>query len=499
MRDWKRRLRDFGFCRKTSEYPAKCGIFAIKVPSRKLSILISTYFFSADIEFPPPPPLDLPLILPESIDEIGRNATESHSTDLATTEPSVEEASSRFGVSLRKREPSTDTCNPLSLAVNETTSNNIISSGRNKKTIRHETPFTVERKEWNGKLKKQYEDVPISIDYHGSNNNNMNKSNDDIGQVFKESSDNIPKCEITGKILKANLRKVNPSKKACETQNLVTDSVSFNFKSRLRRVENSNDIDSEEQNVIIDKRISEEQCTVLKKKQSCDLFVNTNDRDTESDICKSSIKDLNRIDTNKLILNFNENDYKEKSDEELKKIDEDEKRRSTGSINSLKKLWEAHKSNEDDANKKPLVPTKPLVSIYATPIAIKLSPPTSTSSMSLVRSDNSTPKMNREAIFELLQLLEITLKIPTHEYMPSQWVQLSEKLHLLHTSCASFADEAEMAPHLKFQFRELLSKIEQLSRNLRSGGSKSSQDIVCEVQVLLKQISNILEPRTNTR
>lgn len=443
--------------------------------------------------------MDLPLILPESIDEIRRNAIESHPTDLATTEPSVEEASSRFGVSLRKREPLTDTCNPLSLAVNKTISNNIVSSGRNKKIIRHEKPFIFEKKEWHGKLKKQYEDVPISIEYHGSNiNNNMNKSNDDIGQVFKESSDNIPKCEIAGKILKTNLRKVNPSKKACKTQNSVTDSISFNFKSRLRRVENSNDNDAEDQNVIIDESISEEQGNVLKKKQSCDLFVNTNNRDTESDICKSSIKDLKRIDTNKLNMHFNENDNKEKSDEELKKIDEDEKRRSTGSINSLKKLWEANKSNEDDTNKKPLVPTKPLVSIYATPIAIKLSPPTSTSSMSLIRSDNSTPQ-NREAIFELLHLLEITLKIPTHEFMPSQWVQLSEKLHILHTSCASFADEAEMVPHLKFQFRELLSKIEQLSRNLRSGGSKSSQDIVCEVQVLLKQISNILEPRSSTR
>lgn len=442
--------------------------------------------------------MDLPVILPESIDEIRRNATESHSTDLATTEPSVEEASSRFGVSLRKREPSTDTCYPLSLNVNETTSNNIVSSGRNKKIIRqNETPFIFEKKERNGKFKKQYEDVPNSIDFHGSNIKN-NKSNDVTSQVFKESSDNIPTCEIAGKILKTNLKKVNPSKKACKTQNSVIDSVSFNFKSRLRRVENSNDNDAEERNVIIDKCISEEQGTVLKKKQTCDLFVNTNDRDTESDICKNSIKDLKRIDNNKLNLNFNENDNKEKSDEELKKIDEDEKRRSTGSINSLKKLWEANKSNEDDTNKKPLVPTKPLVSIYATPIAIKLSPPTSTSSMSLIRSDMST-QMNREAIFELLHLLEISLKIPTHEYMPSQWVQLSEKLHILHTSCTSFADEAEMVPHLKFQFRELLSKIEQLSRNLRSGGSKNSKDIVCEVQVLLKQISNILEPRTNTR
>ncbi|XP_050095813.1 tyrosine-protein kinase Abl [Anopheles aquasalis] len=70
----------------------------------------------ADLEFPPPP-VDLPPP-PEEIESSEQQRAakiEQTSTyDVCTTEPSVEEASSRFGVSLRKREPSTDSCSSQS-------------------------------------------------------------------------------------------------------------------------------------------------------------------------------------------------------------------------------------------------------------------------------------------------------------------------------------------------------------------------------------------------
>ncbi|XP_035791356.1 tyrosine-protein kinase Abl-like isoform X2 [Anopheles albimanus] len=60
----------------------------------------------ADLEFPPPP-VDLPPP-PEEIETSSAKIEQSSTNDVCTTAPSVQEASSRFGVSLRKREPSTD-------------------------------------------------------------------------------------------------------------------------------------------------------------------------------------------------------------------------------------------------------------------------------------------------------------------------------------------------------------------------------------------------------
>ncbi|KAJ8935197.1 hypothetical protein NQ314_012954 [Rhamnusium bicolor] len=50
-------------------------------------------------------------ISPLTTKKISREPENSESSDVSTLQPSVEEASSRFGVSLKKREPSTDSCN----------------------------------------------------------------------------------------------------------------------------------------------------------------------------------------------------------------------------------------------------------------------------------------------------------------------------------------------------------------------------------------------------
>lgn len=76
----------------------------------------------ADLEFPPPP-IDLPPPPEEfenPIEPVRDHGLPPHphvqitpNNDVSNTEPSVEEASTRFGVSLRKREPSTDSCSSL--------------------------------------------------------------------------------------------------------------------------------------------------------------------------------------------------------------------------------------------------------------------------------------------------------------------------------------------------------------------------------------------------
>lgn len=450
---------------------------------------------SADIEFPPPP-LDLPPITNEVNGDKLQTVNSpilTASSDLATTEPSVEEASSRFGVSLRKRDPSTDSCNSLGSPATGVLNEICNGSGKSvisRNKLKLDTKLIAEMKEKSEKYKKKHGDVPNSNDFHCSNrnNNSAKETNDQLVNEFAENV-NMPKSDLTGKNLKAHLKKVNPCKKS-EGSNPAP----FNFKSRLRKVENK----TESTQISNNEQASEERDTSPKNyisKISCDLIVVTNDRDTE-------LTDITS--------------------------EEEDKRKSTGSIGSLKKLWEAkegngtnsisdvsqiqsspklssnsstfinHNKNNED---KPVVPTKPtkFVSIYATPIPITLSSdpqsPISSTTAQLITSESSIFTVSREAIFELILLLENTLKIPTNLISASQWLQLSDKLHILHSSCVSFANTASMAPHLKFQFRDLLSRIENQSRNLRSAGSKNSQDnekLVYEVGQSLKQISNTL-------
>ncbi|XP_062544355.1 tyrosine-protein kinase Abl isoform X2 [Armigeres subalbatus] len=177
-------------------------------------------------------------------------------------------------------------------------------------------------------------------------------------------------------------------------------------------------------------------------------------------------------------------------------------------------------------NKKPAVPIKPskFSSIYATPVQTQAPVPTSNNSAnnttttsksndsnSSLLSEKSTGSSSasalsstassREGILELVQLLEGSLKLPVNSISASQWLQLSERLNSLQSSCVMFADNETLPPHTKFHFRELVTRVENQSRSLRSAGSKNVQDnekLVLEVGQSLKQISNALHRDTRT-
>lgn len=337
----------------------------------------------------------------------------------------------------------------------------------------------------------------------------------------------------TAKGFKAQLKKVDAKK---SSSSATDDSKSFvDFKSRLRKVENNNENETPE--------------STLESKNVFDITPDTkmtkNNHENIINSCTASLIESKVIDIKKTEIKAN---TKEKCD--WKKMDTDpmgciasnedeEKRKSTG---ELKKLWEAkegsyvtpsnesqaqlspktaaqsssasnnNKNIEDESDtlsltKKPIIPTKPLklVSIYATPVQVKLnadsniinstSSPNSSSLLPTNNNANSDSQISRDTILHLIQLLECTLKIPISSITSSQWLQLSEKLNILQTSCVTFADNATMAPHSKFQFRELATRVENQSRNLRSAGSKNIQDnekLVYEVRQSLKQISNAL-------
>lgn len=523
----------------------------------------------ADLEFPPPP-LDLPPPPEESNGDgmqISQSTINTLSNDVATTEPSVEEASSRFGVSLRKREASTDSCSSLGSPaagvtndiVNDSAATSQAIAGKNK--VKLETKLVAEIKERNEQYQrnKPIGDVPNTNNYHCSNNNNISvtKSNEHVLQLVNELAEtmNLPKTmDSTANNFKAQLKKVDSNKKSHgKTTSESSTAIPFDFKSRLRKVENNNDNETTESTSEFRKMLDNDTATdvrgnVSKKsisKRNCDRvsggIATTNDG-SESVLGngKKTLNDTKLIDGKK--TDFKEElsdgkDSKDKRDTTMTSEEED-KRRSTGSISSLKKLWEAkegngtmsnsemsqiqlspklatklttlsnnNKTNNDEefdalsANKKPAVPTKPTkypTSIYATPIQVKLhseaaTPPSSSSTS--ITSNNTTTQVSREAILDLIQLLESTLKTPINSISASQWLQLSDKLNILQTSCVSFADKTSMAPHSKFQFRELVSRVENQSRSLRSAGSKNTQDnekLIFEVGQSLKQISNAL-------
>lgn len=567
----------------------------------------------ADLEFPPPPS-DLPPP-PEEFEssadiettstrstldtmQLSQSASLAPSTDVSNTEPSVEEASSRFGVSLRKREPSTDSCSslgsPATGNANEITADTNLSNSNDKTKSMSELN---EKTNENSQKKIILNDVPNSRTTNNNHHTRNDKNVDHISQLVNELAEsmNLPKTysaelanrkttssspvvvaavatpakiETNGLTnannFKAQLKKVDPKKIYQATSKEEATNPIVDFKSRLRRVDNSNENEPTESTLECKKIVDANDNNSRNQGQ---LVTDEHDSDQSNNFRKNSIKMLKKNgdhDKKKshadAVDQPKKTDAKQLGDDEKTKAlaadanetkDDDDKRKSTGSISSLKKIWETKESSNtstgggfgsstnetagfsqvspkctsksviggngssnnnnnknsggsgddyDDhiltANKKPAVPTKPtkLASIYATPIQVKLN------ADPIVTGAIAPPmvvpmQIKRETILELIQLLETSLKNPSTSITASQWLQLSDKLNILQNSCVSFADTSTMAPHSKFQFRELVTRIECQSRSLRSAGNKNVQDnekLIQECGQTLKQITNTL-------
>lgn len=579
----------------------------------------------ADLEFPPPP-LDLPPpaeefehgheielppprsfinIEPLATMQMTQSTTLTPSNDVSNTEPSVEEASSRFGVSLRKREPSTDSCSSLgSPAADTTTTTTTTVQETNGVNQKLEMKLVAEIKERaDHHLKQTFKPIVNDVPKDIPNSKSSGVVVDPVSQLVSELAEsmNLPKHNVDlvrkvsagslppkptmdmnntgGGSFKAQLKKVDPKKLMTTPQKEETNSI-IDFKSRLRKVENNNENDASIANESTTPTINDNGLDNNKfgsgvggggcssggsdansgeddKSKKSESIKNTkkngdkcliNDQDSSSTTTVNNRTGKKALDTNK-VIEIKKTDHNRHHDDDKKYADvggglkaaaeDDDKRKSTGSISSLKKLWEAKEGtneqilnqqlspklgmknplnnnkttmdeeNEDHPmhNKKPAVPIKPtkLVSIYATPIQVKLPPqmvdqnntpvvpasaPTTTTT-----TTPTTTQINRDGILELVSLLEGNLKIPVNSISASQWLQLSDKLNILQNSCVVFADKETMPPHSKFHFRELVTRVECQSRCLRSAGSKNVQDnekLITEVGQSLKQILNAL-------
>ncbi|CRL06727.1 CLUMA_CG019430, isoform A [Clunio marinus] len=477
----------------------------------------------ADLEFPPPP-LDLPP--PPEEFEGNNNASNNNNhqfhhdippkhvqinNDVSNTAPSVEEASTRFGVSLRKREPSTDSCSSLG-----SPGNDLVESSNNK---------------------SPYSDVPISemtecsmIKPEKPMKPNTPKPNIPVAAAPSDANGIQP--------FKAQLKRVEPKKVNKEPpKDEITTSI-IDFKSRLRKVDDGgNDEINNKTNIKSDNKITS--TTTIS-----DVKPNNNNT-TMNGSKKTEIK-IDIVDDTKKKTKESSNENKSVSGGgENTLITEDDKRKSTGSISSLKKLWEAkehaptadqvgqlspkmgmkkkdeHDDNHNNNNnnninnsnntspsnghhenssmeppvaKKPAVPVKPSkFTIYATPIQQQT--PKVIENNNHATTTNSAVPGSRENILEMVQLVECNLKIPVNLITATQWLQLSDKLNVIQTSCVTYADNESMPLHSKFQFRELVTRVENQSNCLRSAGQKNVQDnekLLVEVGQSLKQLSNAL-------
>ncbi|KAF2902595.1 hypothetical protein ILUMI_03591 [Ignelater luminosus] len=185
---------------------------------------------------------------------------------------------------------------------------------------------------------------------------------------------------------------------------------------------------------------------------------------------------------------------------------------STKLINKTeKRVWPP--TNED----KPIIPTKPPVkavkpiianrpagsAIYATPIPTtnNSKPPISAKPTNLESKTpedevkiNTTDKSGKDNILEISQALESTLNSikSNSSISTATWLQLSDKIGLLHVSCMDYADNVVPA-HTKFHFRELLTRLEIQARQLRTAGSRNTTEnmrYVNEVNNTIKDVVN---------
>lgn len=422
------------------------------------------------------------------------------SNDVSNTAPSVEEASTRFGVSLRKREPSTDSCSSLGSPGNDLNDvpNKIID------------PATMLVNELAETMNIPKPEAPV-------------KPSELIRKPSTPKPTQQPQSESNGiPQFKAQLKKVEPKSRPVQEppKNEITTSI-IDFKSRLRRVdghaadENSSETSDK---VKSDNKIISDDSTNSKIKPN--NYNNTLNGGKEAPLKKTEIK---------IEVVESKNGTQESKQQQSGSSDDDDKRKSTGSISSLKKLWEAKehqpivgeqlspkntKKDDDSHNnnghhepsmdppvaKKPAVPVKPSkFTIYATPIQNTQQTVGSKLDAKVGENNNHTistvAPSNRDSILELVQLVECNLKIPVNLITASQWLQLSDKLNIIQSSCVTYADTETMPPHTKFQFRELVTRVENQSNCLRSAGQKNVQDnekLLIEVGQSLKQLSNAL-------
>ncbi|XP_060658825.1 tyrosine-protein kinase Abl isoform X5 [Drosophila nasuta] len=511
----------------------------------------------ANLEFPPPPleefealPPPPPPPAPESaVQAIQQHlhAQHSSSNDVSNTAPSVEEASSRFGVSLRKREPSTDSCS--SLGTPPDAAPTAVAAAASTLPLPEKSLNLKEKLITEIKAANKPAELSSSLGYaNGSASTAAPLVVDPVSQLVTELAEsmNLPKQNLPTKLtngnsqssnintnnansnnnFKAQLKKVEPKKLNAPLPKAEQPSNIIDFKAHLRKVDKEQQPQPAQQqqqqqptppsnanaNANCNNKFSSATAAAAaNQKTEIKIDVSNSNAETtdETTVTATTAGDAQQQQQQqgKRRSTDAEGSSSNNSDEQ-----QQQQHTNDGAENMTQSLYTSndqqqqhHQFNNSNSNSqpgklssivtsnsqsKPAVPHKPTkLTIYATPIA-------KIAGVGVGGGDNiNSTQISRESILELVTLLEGSLKHPVNAISASQWLQLSDKLNILQNSCVVFAENESMPPHSKFHFRELVTRVETQSQHLRSAGSKNVQDnerLVGEVGQSLKQISNAL-------
>ncbi|XP_022227278.2 tyrosine-protein kinase Abl isoform X2 [Drosophila obscura] len=281
------------------------------------------------------------------------NNNDSSTHDVSNTAPSVEEASSRFGVSLRKREPSTDSCSSLgtppdaapekSLNLKEKLITEIKAAGGKESPV---SPHLA-----NGSAVAAVSAVPV----------------DPVSQLVTELAEsmNLPKLKMTNGNgtataatavappagFKAQLKKVEPKKMTAPiAKTEPTSNIIIDFKAHLRRVDKAEQQLQEKPPV----PACAQQQAVANNANGTGTGTGTlNRKDDNRKFSHSQAVQKTEIKIDVTNSNVEVETGTGTGDSSSSSGGDLGKRRSTGSINSLKKLWEQQPQGQAQAQAQP--------------------------------------------------------------------------------------------------------------------------------------------------
>lgn len=404
----------------------------------------------ADLEFPPPPP-------PEDLDH-------------------EEMSTFRFGVSLRHREPSTDSCNSAK------------SEPARLKCVRKEKVPTDHNK-------SNIDPSPI-----------LSKKN--IAEVSPSSDEDVASKDIKSLVpdIMKEMMELKHHSAGCTEKKVISSGIAgkdeqqqqrssspVDFKTSLRKISKEDRDRDQQYHLHYQQQLQQHQ---QQQPQHQLQRIDNNIAEIKSQLKKVKIEDKKDCGENNNATESASGDGEGGTDD---------KRRSTGSISSLKKLWEGESPPSEvvaattivkerrvwppphDDNR-PAVPVKPSVAAAA-----KCSATVAVTNKS--NAIYATPgAVAPSTIVEQWQNVDASLRAlraaPT--VTSASWLLLSDKVGGFHSSCLNYADTAA-PPNLRFHLRELLNKLESQSRQMRSaGGGRQQTDHSTIFQTLDTTLKDIL-------
>lgn len=401
----------------------------------------------ADLEFPPPPP-------PEDLDH-------------------EEMSTFRFGVSLRHREPSTDSCNS---AKSEPTRLKCVRKDKvpadNNKLVIDPSPVLP---------KKNIAEVSPSSDEDAASKDVKNLV-PDIMKEMMELKHHSASCAEKKITTSGGVNK--------DEQQQQRSSSPVDFKTNLRKISKDDRDRDQQYHLHYQQQQQQQQLNQLQR-------IDNNIAEIKSQLKKVKIDEKKECGENNILPESASGDGDGAADD---------KRRSTGSISSLKKLWEGESPPSEvvaatttvkerrvwppphDDNR-PAVPVKPSAAATAK---------CSTTAGTVAIKSNAiyaTPgAVAPSTIVEQWQTVDASLRAlrAAPAVTSAGWLSLSDKVGVFHSSCLNYADTAA-PPNLRFHLRELLNKLESQSRQMRSaGGGRQQTDHTTIFQTLDTTLKDIL-------